>query len=122
MLGTALTLLGLVGVDGRPLRAEQPAVVGLNVYEAPGGEDSIAAIAVIRDLRRRRERVATLVIAPGEVTLNLLVEVAFFNAEVYQNRELTDEDCARLRAAVTKRFKRAQRRSTPVVARSLGHA
>ena len=106
----------ILGPNGMPIMSSGPVVIGIDVYEATGGTDSVSAIAHIELLRKNREKAGTLVVAPGAVTEGLLIEVAIFNHEVYQGRELDENDRAAIAAATRKRMKRsrkAQDRAAP---------
>lgn len=104
----------LVAPDGHffaPLASRGP--VGLDLYEAPEGGTALEALAAITQMRNRRERTGTLLVAPGEASAGLLIEVAIFNAEAHQGRELSDRDKEILAAAVKKRIRRQKRNRRP---------
>lgn len=101
----------LVGPDGRPVTPDGPDLVGINLYEAPNGDDSIALIAKIAALRERREKLATLVAAPGAITGAVITEVRLFNQEVFLGRELTELEEAVIRASVDRQLGKQARRA-----------
>lgn len=103
---------GLIGPDGAPVAAAAPAVVGLNVYEALGGDDALEAARKIRELRQRREKVGTVVVELGQITENLLVEIELFNQAAWQGLdELPERDAEVIAAAVRKRERRKRKRA-----------
>jgi hypothetical protein len=99
----------VLGPDGAPVQMEAR-TVGLDLVEALGGDNVLDAIHKIQELRRLREPSGTIVVAPGQVTENLLIEVALFNAERYQGSELDESAARRITDAVKKRWRRAQKR------------
>lgn len=107
----------LLDPSGRPIETTAPDLIGLDVVEAAGGLDILAATAALEDLRRRREAHGYLVIAPGQATMEFIADCAVFNAEVRARfdrppRELTDADRERVREASRKRWRRAEKRRT----------
>jgi hypothetical protein len=108
---------GLVDALGQAITTN-PQPVGLDVYEATNGLDTLQAQAEIRRMRLARERLGRLVVAVGMVTPGLLEEVALFNAEAYAEqdaaRELTPGEKETIRAAVTKRERKRARRAAQV--------
>ena len=101
----------LVDPDGRPVTVDGPSLVGIDLYEAEGGHDSLALIATIKKLRETHEKVATLVAAPGAVTAAVITEVRLFNQEMYLGRELTELEEAVIRSSVKSQLAKAERRA-----------
>lgn len=88
---------------GNPVHAAPPPVVGLNVYEAPGGDDALTLMKKLAELRMRRERIAELVAAPGALTPGVMLEIRLLNQEMYEGRELSDAERRGITTAHEKR-------------------
>jgi hypothetical protein len=100
--------MNLVGPDGAPIQAEMP-VVGINLYEADGGDTSAEIIKKIELMRAQRQPAGTLVAAPGQVTLGVLQEIELFNKEAYAGQELSESDKDTIRKAVARRQRKGAR-------------
>jgi len=101
----------LIGPDGLPLvPIPDDSPIGLDIVEGPSGDDALEIVRKIAELRRMREKCATLVIAPGQTTDTVLIEAGIFNAEAYSGRTLTPGERAKITKAIAKRSRRAKRR------------
>lgn len=101
----------IVDPTGQPVDTTYQGPRGIDLVEAEGGGDALQVLAAIADLKKRNARHATLVIAPGEATEAVYVEVHCFNHEAYKGRPLTDRDRERITAAVKKRLRKMRKRA-----------